>query len=342
MISVQELNKVEADFKEDLKKVENLKDLENLKVQYLGKKGILTEFFKKMGSLSPEEKKEFGQTVNQVKNVISENLEECQQKLTEQLKQEKIRKETIDITLPGRKIPRGATHPITRVIQDMTRIFNRLGFSVEEGPEMEREYYNFDALNIPEHHPARDEQDSFYIKDDFLLRTQTSGVQIRVMEKKNPPLAIVAPGRCFRKDTVDATHSPIFHQIEGLLVDKNVSFSDLKGVLSLFAREMFGKDTKVRFRPDFFPFTEPSAEVAFTCFACGGKGCSVCKKSGWIEVAGCGMVDPEVFKYVNIDYEKYKGYAFGIGVERIALLKYKIPDIRMLYENDMNFLNQFQ
>lgn len=342
MILSPDLKKIEAEASSFFSAVSDLKVLEDLKVQFLGKKGSLTELFKKMGSLSAEEKKTFGQEINYLKDLIENLYLEKKNLLIESFKAEKIQKESIDVTLPGNPVMRGASNPISLVIEDIIRIFTRMGFSVEEGPELEEEYYNFDALNIPEHHPARDDQDSFYIQEKKLLRTQTSSVQIRVMEKKKPPLAIITYGKCFRKDTIDATHSPIFHQVEGLLVDRHVTFSDLKGILSLFAREMFGSKTQVRFRPDFFPFTEPSAEMAFSCFVCGGKGCPVCKKTGWIEAGGCGMVDPEVFKYVGIDYQEYKGYAFGLGIERLAMRKYDIPDIRMLYENDIRFLSQFR
>lgn len=342
MILSPDLKKVEADASTFFSQVQDLKGLEDLKVQFLGKKGLVTGFFKKMGSLQGEEKKTFGQEINFLKEQIETLYLDKKNIFLDTLKKEKLEKETIDVTLPGKPVLRGASNPISLVIEDIIRIFTRMGFSVEEGPELEDEYYNFDALNIPEHHPARDDQDSFYIQEKKLLRTQTSSVQIRVMEKKKPPLAIITYGKCFRKDDIDATHSPIFHQVEGLLVDKKVTFSDLKGILSLFAKEMFGSKTKVRFRPDFFPFTEPSAELAFSCFVCQGKGCSVCKKSGWIEAGGCGMVDPEVFKHVGIDYEQYKGYAFGLGIERLAMRKYDIPDIRMLYENDVRFLSQFK
>ncbi len=318
-----------------------LEELENIRVKFLGKKGLLKEALNKISGLSLEEKKVIGKEINDLKDKIESYIANRKEELIAKEKEEQLKKEKIDITLPGKPFKQFKIHPLSIVISDIIKIFTKLGFSVEEGPEIEEEYYNFDALNIPDYHPARDDQDSFYIRDKKLLRTQTSGVQIRVMEKQKPPIAIISPGRCYRKDDVDATHSPIFHQIEGLVVDTDVSFSDLKGILKLFAKEMFGEGTNVRFRPDFFPFTEPSAEVAFTCISCGGKGCSMCKGTGWIEVAGCGMVDPEVFKNVGIDYEKYKGYAFGMGIERIAMIKYRIPDIRLFYENDVRFLDQF-
>lgn len=338
----ERLTEIEKAALESLNNCDNLDTLEQLRIQILGKKGSMTALFREMGSLSAEDKKEFGKQINISKKNISSALETKKTSLSEALKAQKLKAERIDISLPSKEISRGSTHPITLVVKDIIRIFGKMGFKVADGPELEQEYYNFDALNLPADHPARDEQDSFYVNKNNLLRTQTSNVQIRVMEKEKPPLAVIAPGRCYRKDTVDATHSPIFHQVEGLLVDKNVSFTDLKGTLSLFAKEMFGSGTKVRFRPDFFPFTEPSAEVAFTCIGCGGSGCSMCKGSGWIEIAGCGMVDPAVFSAVDIDYEKYKGFAFGMGIERIAMLKYGIPDIRLFYQNDAEFLSQFK
>lgn len=341
-LSLEEIKKIEEGAVSGLSSIQDLKILEDYKQQLFGKKGQISEIMKNLSTLSMDEKRVLGKEMNLAKNRISDVFAKKENEILSRLKTEKLNNEKIDISLPGKAISRGAFNPISLVINDIIRIFTRMGFSVVEGPELEDEYYNFDALNIPEHHPARDDQDSFYIADKKLMRTQTSGVQIRVMENKTPPLAIISPGKCYRKDAMDATHSPIFHQVEGLFVDKNVSFSDLKGVLSLFSKEMFGSNTKVRFRPDFFPFTEPSAEVAFTCFVCGGKGCPTCKRTGWIEIGGCGMVDPEVYKYVALDYEEYKGYAFGMGIERIAMFKYDIPDIRMLYENDIQFLNQFK
>ena len=341
-LNAEELKKIQDQAFQSLSLFNDLKGLEEFKTHYFGKKGIMTELLKNLSTLSIEEKRTLGKEINLVKDQINQKVPEKENQIVEELKQQKLSQEKIDITLPGKVIERGSFNPISLVIDDIIRIFTRMGFSVVDGPELEEEYYNFDALNIPEHHPARDDQDSFYITDKKLMRTQTSGVQIRVMEQNKPPLAVISPGKCYRKDAMDATHSPIFHQVEGLFVDKHVSFSDLKGVLSLFSKEMFGSNTKVRFRPDFFPFTEPSAEVAFTCFVCGGKGCPTCKRTGWIEIGGCGMVDPEVFKYVGINYEEYKGYAFGMGIERIAMFKYDIPDIRMLYENEIKFLNQFK
>ena len=279
-------------------------------------------------------------------DLLYELKEEIEKKLREKrneiIKEEgKEGEESIDITLPGKRIPLGRLHPITQTIEEIKRIFIGLGFQIVRGPELETEYYNFEALNMPRYHPARDEQDSFYINDTHLLRTQTSPVQIRVMEKKGPPIRIIAPGKCYRRDAIDASHFPMFHQVEGLAVDENVTFSDLKGSLAYFVHQMFGKDTRLRFRPSFFPFTEPSAEVDISCIMCKGKGCRVCSGKGWLEILGAGMVDPEVFKNVNYDTEKYQGFAFGMGVERICMLKYGIDDIRLLFQNDLRFLKQF-
>jgi len=340
-MDINSLKKIAEDVLSDVSSCSSYEEIENFRIKFLGKKGLIREALNKISEFSIEEKKTLGKEINELKEKIEAFLKSKKDELDKRVRDERLNKEKIDVSAPGKYYKPLRPHPLSLVINDMIRIFTKLGFSVEEGPEIEDEYYNFDALNIPDFHPARDDQDSFYIKDKKLLRTQTSGVQIRVMEKKKPPIAIISPGRCYRKDDVDTTHSPIFHQIEGLVVDTQVSFSDLKGVLTLFAKEMFGEGTKVRFRPDFFPFTEPSAEVAFTCISCGGKGCPMCKGTGWIEVAGCGMVDPEVFKNVGIDYNKYKGYAFGMGIERIAMIKYRIPDIRLFYENDIRFLDQF-
>ncbi len=336
-----ELIALKEEAAESLIKASTEQDLEELRVRYLGKKGNLTRILKSLGSLSPDERPIIGGLANEIKEAITSKISDKKKTLKDQARQTRLKQESIDVTLPGRQPPIGHLHPITQVIQEITGIFKSLGFQVAEGPELEEEYYNFDALNLPKSHPARDEQDSFYVGSDKLLRTQTSPVQIRVMESQKPPIAIISPGRCFRRDAQDATHSHTFHQVEGLAVDKGVTFSDLKGILHIFARQMFGSDTKVRFRPDFFPFTEPSAEFAITCFKCHGKGCRVCKKSGWIELGGCGLVDPAVFGFVNIDPEVYSGYAFGVGIERLAMVKYGIPDIRMFYENDLRFLEQF-
>lgn len=336
-----ELNTLKEQAVQSILKVASEKELEELRIEYLGKKGKLTQILKSLASLSDQERPIIGQLSNEVKQTITDHLIKKKNELKLKAHEEKIRQEGIDISIPGRNPFIGHLHPLSQIIQEITNIFKRMGFQIAEGPELEEEYYNFDALNMPKSHPARDEQDSFYITSDKLLRTQTSPVQIRVMEKQKPPIAIVSSGRCFRRDAQDATHSHTFHQIEGLAVDKGISFADLKGVLHFFARQMFGKKTQVRFRPDFFPFTEPSGEFAVTCFICYGKGCRVCKGTGWIELGGCGLVDPAVFGFVNIDPEEYSGYAFGIGIERLAMTKYGIPDIRMFYENDLRFLQQF-
>lgn len=313
--------------------------LDAVRVKYLGRKGRLTLVMRGIGGLPPEERPAMGKAAGAAKAAVKRALEErlavLRAKEAEQVK-------GVDVTLPGRRYEVGRRHPLTLVTEEIVEIFAGMGFAVVEGPEVELEYYNFDALNMPADHPARDEQATFYLKEGVvLLRTQTSPVQVRTMERTSPPVRVISPGRCYRNDTPDATHSPVFHQVEGLYVDRGVSFADLKGVLSCFARQMFGPEVRVRFRPDFFPFTEPSAEYAFSCVACGGKGCRVCKDTGWLEIAGSGMVDPEVFRCVGYDSEEFSGYAFGMGVERIAMLKYGINDIRLFYENDLRFIRQF-
>ncbi len=335
------IDKLKEEFTDKLKNVSNLEELEQLRVEYIGRKGKVTELLKKIPSLPPEERKEFGKACNQLKREIETLIKEKGKELKEREKAEKLRKERIDITLPGRKRGLGALHPVTRTLKEIVRIFTSMGFSIAEGPEIETDFYNFEALNIPKGHPAREMQDTFYISDDVVLRTHTSPVQIRVMEKNSPPIQIIAPGKVYRKDA-DVTHTPMFHQVEGLMVDQKVTFADLKGVLEVFLREIFGSDTKVRFRPSYFPFTEPSAEVDIGCVICGGKGCKVCKGTGWLEILGCGMVDPAVFKAVGINPEVYQGFAFGMGVERIAMLKYGIDDLRLFFENDVRFLRQFR
>ncbi|RKQ61585.1 phenylalanyl-tRNA synthetase alpha subunit [Thermovibrio guaymasensis] len=335
------IDKLKEEFTDKLKNVSNLEELEQLRVEYIGRKGKVTELLKKIPSLPPEERKEFGKACNQLKREIETLIKEKGKELKEKGKAEKLRKERIDITLPGRKRGLGALHPVTRTLKEIVRIFTSMGFSIAEGPEIETDFYNFEALNIPKGHPAREMQDTFYISEDVVLRTHTSPVQIRVMEKNSPPIQIIAPGKVYRKDA-DVTHTPMFHQVEGLMVDQKVTFADLKGVLEVFLREVFGSDTKVRFRPSYFPFTEPSAEVDIGCVICGGKGCKVCKGTGWLEILGCGMVDPAVFKAVGINPEVYQGFAFGMGVERIAMLKYGIDDLRLFFENDVRFLRQFR
>lgn len=320
---------------------ENLEKLNEIKVAVLGKKGELTEVLKGMKDVAAEDRPAVGQMVNDTRAAIEAKLEEVKEQLSRAVREAKLKSEVIDVTLPAKKNNMGHRHPNTIALEELERIFVGMGYEVVEGPEVEYDYYNFEALNIPANHPAKDEQDTFYINDKIVLRTQTSPVQARVMEKGKLPIRMIAPGRVFRSDEVDATHSPSFHQVEGLVVDKNITFADLKGTLAQFARELFGEQTKVKFRPHHFPFTEPSAEMDVTCFKCGGKGCRMCKDSGWIEILGCGMVHPNVFKMCGIDPKEYTGFAFGVGLERIALLKYEIDDMRLLYENDIRFLKQF-
>ena len=303
--------------------------LNDIKVSILGKKGELTQVLKSMKDVAPEDRPKVGQMVNETRANIEAKLEE------------KMKRETIDVTLPGVKKIDGHRHPNQIALEDLERVFIGMGYEIVSGPEIEYDKYNFELLNIPANHPAKDEQDTFYITKDILLRTQTSPVQARIMEQGKLPIRILSPGRVFRSDEVDATHSPSFHQVEGLVVDKGITMADLKGTLDQFAKEFFGEKTKTKFRPHHFPFTEPSAEVDITCFKCGGKGCRVCKGSGWIEILGCGMVHPHVLEMCGIDPEEYSGFAFGIGLERITLLKYEIDDMRLLYENDTRFLNQF-
>ncbi|MBQ7939171.1 MAG: phenylalanine--tRNA ligase subunit alpha [Clostridia bacterium] len=316
-------------------------DLEALRIRYLGKKGELTAVLRGMGKLSAEERPVIGQIANEVREAIENELTaRAQQQKTAALAA-RLAAEKLDVTVPGTVPEIGHIHPLDRVQRDMEEIFIGMGFDIVEGPEVEYDYYNFQALNIPPDHPARDTQDTFYITDNILLRSQTSPVQARTMEKRKPPIRIISPGRVYRSDAMDATHSPLFHQMEGLVVDKNVTMGDLKGTLEMFAKKMFGEETKVRFRPHHFPFTEPSAEVDVSCFACGGKGCRLCKGEGWIEILGAGMVHPNVLRMCGIDPDEYSGFAFGMGVERVTMLKYHIDDIRHLYENDVRFLSQF-
>lgn len=336
--------KLEAIKAEALSKIENagsLDSLNDIKVAVLGKKGELTAVLKSMKDVAPEDRPKVGQMVNEARAAIEAKMEEERTKLQRQLRTEKMKRETIDVTLPGRRPMRGHRHPNQIALEDLERVFIGMGYEVVDGPEVEYDRYNFELLNIPADHPAKDEQDTFYITKDILLRTQTSPVQARVMEKGKLPIRMISPGRVFRADEVDATHSPSFHQLEGLVIDKGITFADLKGTLEQFAKEFFGKKTKVKFRPHHFPFTEPSAEVDITCFKCGGKGCRMCKGSGWIEILGCGMVHPNVLDMCGIDKNEYQGFAFGIGLERVTLLKYEIDDMRLLYENDTRFLNQF-
>ncbi len=326
---------------ERLEKVKKKEELEALRVEFLGRKGKITELLKSIPKLPPEERREFGKLCNELKKEAEELIKKRLEEIKEAEKQERIKREYIDVTLPGRRIEPGALHVVSLTLKEIVRVLTSMGFSVAEGPEIETDFYNFEALNIPKGHPAREMQDTFYITEDVVLRTHTSPVQIRVMEKHQPPIQIIAPGKVYRKDA-DVTHTPMFHQVEGLMVDTNVTFADLKGVLELFLKEIFGSNTRVRFRPSYFPFTEPSAEVDIGCVICGGKGCKVCKGTGWLEILGCGMVDPAVFKAVNINPDVYQGFAFGMGVERIAMLKYGIDDLRLFFENDLRFLRQFR
>ena len=311
-----------------------------IKTKYLGRKGLLTQFLRKLKDVSAEERPLLGKLSNVIKDALSTQIENLLRDIDVVRKDEALQGEKIDVTLPGRGVKYERLHPITRISNEICEIFSNLGFTVAEGPEVEFDYYNFEALNIPIDHPARDMQDTFYVEEDIVLRTHTSPVQIRVMEKQQPPVRIISPGKVYRPDS-DISHTPMFHQIEGLLVDKGITFGDLKGVLTFFLQEVFGKDTVLRFRPSFFPFTEPSAEVDIQCVMCNGAGCRVCGQSGWLEILGSGMVDPEVFKIVGYDPEEVSGFAFGLGVERIAMLKYGISDIRLFYENDQRFLKQF-
>ncbi|MCD6188023.1 MAG: phenylalanine--tRNA ligase subunit alpha [Desulfuromusa sp.] len=323
-----------------LQQAEDLKTLQGVRVQVLGKKGTLTEVMKGMRDLAAEERPAIGSLVNTLKTKFEDSFVARQLELQRQDITAKLANEKIDVTLPGRKNTPGSLHPVTLVTDEVIEIFSRLGFAVAEGPEIEQDFYNFEALNIPKDHPARDMQDTFYISDDRVLRTHTSPVQIRTMMKHKPPIRIIAPGTVYRRDS-DITHSPMFHQVEGFLVDDRVTFGDLKGVLTHFLNEFFGEGHRVRFRPSFFPFTEPSAEVDIECVICGGSGCRVCGKTGWLEILGCGMIDPAVFASVNYDAEKYSGFAFGMGLERMAMLKYGVNDLRLFFENDLRFLKQF-
>ncbi|MGN0243435.1 MAG: phenylalanine--tRNA ligase subunit alpha [Lachnospiraceae bacterium] len=337
----EKLQEIQARAKQQIEAANDLTSLNDIKVAFLGKKGELTQVLKGMKDVAPEDRPKVGQLVNDARAAIEEALESETTKIKRKLREEQMRNEVIDVTLPGTKTHEGHRHPNQIALEELERVFIGMGYEVVEGPEVEYDKYNFEMLNIPENHPAKDEQDTFYITKDILLRTQTSPVQARVMETGKMPIRMIAPGRVFRSDEVDATHSPSFHQVEGLVIDKNITFADLKGTLEQFAKEFFGPDTKVKFRPHHFPFTEPSAEVDITCFKCGGKGCRMCKGSGWIEILGCGMVHPNVLTACGIDPKEYQGFAFGIGLERVTLLKYEIDDMRLLYENDMRFLKQF-
>ena len=321
-----------------LKQIDTVAELEAFRVAYLGRKGgKITGMLRQLGTVAPEDRPLIGNLANEIKKDIEQRFEECSRILDIQ---QAGSTSNNDLSLPGRFVPFGTKHPITQVMEEICSIFEGLGFAIAEGPDVETDYYNFEALNIPKHHPARDMHDTFYVSDSILLRTHTSPMQARVMEKQEPPLRYIAPGKVYRCDS-DITHTPMFHQVEGMLVDRDVSFADLKGVLASFSRRMFKRDLALRFRPSFFPFTEPSAEVDIACVICNGQGCRVCKKTGWIEILGSGLIDPEVLKIVGYDPDVYSGFAFGMGVERIAMLKYGIDDIRMYYENDLRFLSQF-
>jgi phenylalanyl-tRNA synthetase alpha chain len=327
-------------FETEIEQAENLEDLYKVKVKYLGKKGSISLLNKQLKNFPPEERANVGKSIQEIRSKFENLYNEKENILNSELKRKKIESEKVDITMPGFPLTSGTMHPISTIYYEIVDIFTSMGFEVATGPEVESDFYNFEALNIPKEHPARDMQDTFYINSEMLMRTHTSPVQVRTMEKKNPPIKIIAPGKVYRCDS-DVTHTPMFHQIEGLLVDEKVTFGDLKGILTLFIQRLFGDDVPVRFRPSFFPFTEPSAEVDMGCVICGGKGCRVCSGTGWLEILGCGMVDPEVFKSVNYDTEKYRGFAFGMGIERITMLKYGINDLRLFFENNLKFLNQF-
>ena len=337
----KELEKLRETAKKEIAQIKEKKeDLELIRVKYLGRKGLVTKILRIMKELSPQERKIIGKLANEIKEEINLLLSLKQEEL-KQLIYKKDLKEDLDITLPGKPLVRGKLHPLTKILEEIKVIFERLNFDIVEGPEVETEYYNFEALNTPKDHPARDMQATFYIADGIVLRTQTSPVQIRVMEKSTPPLRIIAPGRCYRSDAIDASHSPVFHQVEGLVVGKEITFRHLKSIMKTFFNQLFGEDIEIRLTPSFFPFTEPSAEVSVCCVLCKGKGCSVCQKTGWLELFGAGMVDPNVFKAVGYDPEKWTGFAFGGGIERLAMIKYGISDIRLFYENDLRFLKQF-
>ena len=337
----EKLNAIRVSALEAVENAHSAAEIEELRVKFLGKKGEVSAILKSLGSLSAEERPKMGQLANEVRAAIEEAIAEKKDSLGKAALLARLEDERIDVTMPGKKEKAGGLHPINTVLADMIDIFQSMGFDVVDGPEVETDYYNFEALNIPADHPARDMQDTFYLGENILLRTQTSAAQIRTMKDRKPPIRIVCPGRVFRADEVDATHSPVFHQMEGLVVDKGVTMCDLKGVLEQFAHEIYGPDTKVKFRPSFFPFTEPSVEVDVTCSECGGKGCRVCKGSGWIEILGAGMVHPNVLRACGIDPEVYSGFAFGIGLDRLTTTRYKISDIRLLFENDLRFLEQF-
>ena len=340
-INEQTANDIDA-MEAKIEQADSTKALQDVKVELLGKKGKLTEILRNMGKVAPEDRPVVGSMVNALRAGLEERFGKMEALLSSREKEAKLKKEAIDVTIPGKKTKAGGFHPITVVRNEITDIFLGMGYEVVEGPEIETDYYNFEALNLPQDHPARDMQDTFYITESILLRTQTSAAQVRTMEKNKPPIRMISPGRVFRADEVDATHSPVFHQCEGLVIDKNITMCDLKGALDEFAKALFGPETRTKFRPSFFPFTEPSVEVDVSCALCHGEGCRVCKGAGWIEILGAGMVNPKVLKNCGIDPEEYSGFAFGIGLERVALIKYGISDMRLMYENDSRFLRQFR
>jgi phenylalanyl-tRNA synthetase alpha chain len=336
----EELEALQKEIMTFLSQASTEKEVSEIRVRVLGRKGSLTQLLKGLGALPEADRREVGRCANQIKEGLESSIEETLLRIQEQERKKALEKEKIDVTLPGRRIPFGKKHPITRTLDEIIDIFSRLGFEVVEGPEVELDYYNFEALNIPKGHPAREMQATFFISEEVVLRTHTSPVQVRTMETRRPPVRVICPGAVYRCDS-DPTHSPMFHQVEGLLVDRGITFSDLKGVLTVFVHQMFGEETKLRFRPSFFPFTEPSAEIDIECFICGGKGCGVCSNTGWLEILGSGMVDPAVYSFVNYDPEEVTGFAFGMGIERIAMLKFGINDIRLFFTNDLRFLRQF-
>jgi phenylalanyl-tRNA synthetase alpha chain len=337
---LDELERLQSEVVLSISQASTEKEISEIRVKVLGKKGSLTQLLKRLGTLPEADRREIGKRANQVKEDLEKKIEETLLRIQERERREALEREKIDVTLPGRRIAVGKKHPLTQTLDEIIDIFSRLGFEVVEGPEVELDYYNFEALNIPKGHPAREMQATFFFSEDVVLRTHTSPVQVRTMEKKRPPVRVICPGAVYRCDS-DPTHSPMFHQVEGLLVDQGITFADLKGVLTVFVHQMFGKETRLRFRPSFFPFTEPSAEIDIECFICGGKGCGVCSNTGWLEILGSGMVDPAVYKFVNYDPEEVTGFAFGMGIERIAMLKYGINDIRLFFTNDLRFLKQF-
>jgi len=336
----EELEKIHQDCQVALALAKKESEISDIRIQVLGRKGSLTQLLKRLATLPEGERKEIGRRANEIKQALETKVEEALRQIQERERKEALEREKIDVTLPGRRMAIGTRHPLTQILDEIIHIFSRLGFEVVEGPEVELDYYNFEALNIPKGHPAREMQATFFISEDVVLRTHTSPVQVRTMERKRPPVRVICPGAVYRCDS-DPTHSPMFHQVEGLLVDRGITFSDLKGVLTVFVHQMFGKETKLRFRPSFFPFTEPSAEIDIECFICGGTGCSVCSGTGWLEILGSGMVDPAVYRFVDYDPEEVTGFAFGMGIERIAMLKYGINDIRLFFTNDLRFLKQF-